>query len=316
MFEFHVMHKNKFLWLVSACWLAALLLTAQPSPQKTTYAYAQRDGIDLKLDIYQTPGTAEKTKPCIVFVFGGGFKEGTRDNEIYGAFFRHFSEKGFVVASIDYRLGLKGIAKAPSPFNQQPLSNAIQMAVEDLYAATAYLLENAANLHIDTASIIIGGSSAGAITVLQADYQKRNAMPPAEILPSQFQYAGVMSFAGGIYSTRGTPAYAVAPAPTLFFHGSSDKLVPYDKIRFFNKGMFGSKTLARKFKKSGYPYCFFSMEGIGHEVSEYPMADYLPEIEQFIQYFVIAHKRQYIDVNIKDDSRKSSKTVSPKDYYQ
>ncbi len=46
------------------------------------------------------------------FCFGGGFKEGERDAKIYSSFFNYFASKGFTVASIDYRLGMKG-AKGP-----------------------------------------------------------------------------------------------------------------------------------------------------------------------------------------------------------
>lgn len=298
-------------------WIIPLFLLAE-TPLKTTHTFIERQGIDLQLDIYQNVDafTSTALKPCIIFVFGGGFKEGKRDAELYSDFFHYFAENGFIVASIDYRLGLKEIKNPPSLFNQKPLIEAIHIAVEDLYAATNYLLENAEKWNIDSSKIIISGSSAGAITVLQADYEKRNSFSSSSVLPADFQYAGVMSFAGSIYSTKGTPDYKIVPAPTLFFHGSSDKLVPYKNIRFFKKGMFGSKSLAKKFKKSNYPYCFFSMEGIGHDVAEYPMKEYLPEIKHFIQNFVFDNKRHFIDVNIKDENRKSKQTDSPKDYYK
>jgi len=310
------MNKYIILKLSSVFWLIPLFLWAQMPPQKTTLTYIQQQDVELKLDIYQIPEIAEEARPCIIFVFGGGFKEGTRDAETYKKFFDYFSRKGYITVAIDYRLGLKNIDKAPSAFNQEPLDNAIHLAVEDLYWATSYLLKNAEKYNIDPSKIIICGSSAGAITVLQADYEKCNTAALSKILPETFRYAGVISFAGAIYSTEGTPKYAVEPAPTLFFHGSGDRLVPYHRIRLFNKGMFGSKSLAAKFKKSNYPYCFFSMEGIGHEVAEYPMTDYLPEIERFIQTFIINGKRLYIDVNVEDEARKPTITVSPKDYYK
>src|SRR5690554_7751453 len=59
------------------------------------------------MDIYQSDSLALLPRPCIVFVFGGGFKEGTRDYEKYSNFFNYFANKGFVVVSIDYRLGMK-----------------------------------------------------------------------------------------------------------------------------------------------------------------------------------------------------------------
>ncbi len=297
--------------LLIVCLFPVVLLAA--APQKQTYTYTSKDSQPLKLDIYSTY-TGEK-KPCLIFVFGGGFKEGTRDAEIYKDYFKHFSSKGFTVVSIDYRLGMEG-EKAPSMFNYKPMESSIELAVEDLYTATSFLLKNAYELNIDSSRIIISGSSAGAITVLQADYEKRNNFESARILPTGFQYAGVIAFSGSIFSHEGAPTYTIAPAPTLLFHGSADKLVPYNNTRFFHIGMFGSNTLAKEFRKNEYPYLFYSMEGNGHEVAEYPMTDFLPEIEQFITDYIFNKKQLLIDINYRDKNRVVEISDSPKDYYK
>lgn len=300
---------NKLILIIVGLFPILLFAT---TPQKQTYSYINRDSQSLQLDIYTTY-TNEK-QPCLLFVFGGGFKEGTRDAEIYKDYFEYFATKGFTVASIDYRLGMKG-EKAPSMFNYKPMEQAIELAVEDLYSATHFILKNAYELNIDTTQIIISGSSAGAITVLQADYEKRNNFDSANILPSQFQYAGVISFSGSIFSHEGAPTYPIAPAPTLLFHGSADKLVPYNNSRFFNIGMFGSNTLAKEFRKNEYPYLFYSMEGHGHEVAEFPMTDFLPEIDQFITDYIFNKKQLLIDINYRDKNRTVEISDSPKDYY-
>ena len=297
--------------ILSIVWLFPILLLAA-TPQKQTYTYINRESQPLRLDVYSTY-TSEK-QPCLMFVFGGGFKEGTRDAEIYKDYFNHFANKGFTVVSIDYRLGMEG-EKAPSMFNYKPMESSIELAVKDLYTATSFLLKNAREINIDTAQIIISGSSAGAIAVLQADYEKRNSFKSASILPSKFQYAGVIAFSGSIFSREGAPTYTIAPAPTLMFHGSADKLVPYNNTRFFHIGMFGSNTLAKEFRKNDYPYLFYSMEGNGHEVAEYPMTDFLPEIEQFITDYIFNKKQLFIDINYRDKNRVVEITDSPKDYY-
>ena len=280
-----------------------------------TRLYAEKEGQELKMDIYTCDSATVQPQPCLVFVFGGGFKNGTRDAEFYHPFFNYFVERGFTVASIDYRLGMKD-QKAPGIFNNKPIRNAIAIAVEDLYSATNYLLENAEELHIAPSLIIISGSSAGAITVLQADYENRDNHPSASVLPDDFRYAGVISFAGAIFSTEGTPSYTQPPAPTLFFHGSADKLVPYNKTRFFNIGMFGSKPLAKKFRRERYPYLFYSMEDIGHEVSEYPMQEFLPEIDRFISDWVFDKKQWMKDIHFKDMLRTSDTSTTPGNYYE
>ncbi|HOG19298.1 MAG TPA: alpha/beta hydrolase fold domain-containing protein [Salinivirgaceae bacterium] len=281
---------------------------------KSTHVFAVKDGQELKMDIYSLDSIFSKKQPCLIFVFGGGFKGGTRDAKYYNTYFNYFAEKGFKVVSIDYRLGMKN-QKAPTVYNNKPLRNAIALAVADLYSATEYLLKHADEFNIDTTKIIISGSSAGAITVLQADYEKRNNRESANILPQSFQYAGVISFAGAIFSEEGKPSYTLTPAPTLFFHGSGDKLVPYKKIRLFSLGMFGSKALAKHFRKQGYPYVFYSMEDIGHEVAFYPMNEFLPEVEHFIREMVFNKKQLMVDINLKDKLRKSNISLTPASYY-
>lgn len=298
-------------------WVFPIMLFAA-TPQKQTYTFANRDAHQLQLDVYTAVADSTirvKQQPCLVFVFGGGFKEGTRDADLYKDYFHYFANKGFTVVSIDYRLGMKG-AKAPSMFNYKPMEKSIALAVEDIYAATDYILKNAQELNIDTTQIIISGSSAGAIAVLQADYEKRNSFESTNTLSANFQYAGVIAFSGSIFSHEGAPSYSIAPAPTLLFHGSADNLVPYNNTRFFHIGMFGSHTLAKEFRKNEYPYLFYSMEGEGHDVSEYPMTDFLPEIEQFITDYVFNKKQLLIDINYRDKNRIPKKSDSPSDYYK
>jgi len=280
---------------------------------KTTHTFAEREGVPLQLDIYKNKLDAT-TQPVLLFVFGGGFKEGTRDQESYLDYYRYFAENGFTVVAIDYRLGLKD-EKAPGIFNQKPLRRAIGLAVEDLYTATDYLIKNADELLIDISKIIISGSSAGAITVLHADYEHRNGMSSDTILSDGFQYAGVISFAGAIFSREGLPDYAKAPAPTLFFHGSADKLVPYRQISFLNLGMFGSKPLAKRFKAKNYPYLFYSMENIGHDVAVYPIEKFQPEVFRFIQDYVFDKKPLMMDINYFDPNQESKYNRSAKYYY-
>ncbi|MGV8962309.1 MAG: alpha/beta hydrolase [Candidatus Saccharimonadaceae bacterium] len=307
--------KLRIIFHLITAWIVPILLIAG-TPQKQTFVYSNIDAQQLKMDVYtMNKDSISSKQPCLLFVFGGGFKEGTRDAELYSDYLHYFANKGFIVASIDYRLGMKG-KKAPSMFNYKPIENSIALAVEDLYTATAYLLKNAAKLNIDTTQIIISGSSAGAITVLQADYEKRNNFDSTNSLSKPFQYGGVISFAGSIFSHKGTPSYNMVPAPTLLFHGSADKLVPYNNTRFFCIGMFGSNTLAKQFRKKGYPYLFYSMEGNGHDVSEYPMTEFLPEIEQFITDYVINQKQLLIDINYRNKIRIPKKSDSPSDYYK
>ena len=57
------------------------------------------------------------------------------------------------------------------------------------------------------------------------------------------------------------------------------------------------------------------MEDIGHEVSEYPIQEFLPEIEQFINDWIFNNQQWMIDINLKDLLRKSDTSTTPGNYY-
>lgn len=255
--------KKQTLTLLFALMLASLSGFAQ---EMQTYQYAERDTLQLYLDFY-TPETVHDSTICVVYVFGGGFVGGHRDGKFEKAYFQQLVDKGFMVASIDYRLGLVGV-KNLGIFNTEPLENAINMAVEDAILALAYLLENADTLKVNKDWIMMVGSSAGAITSLQTDYVLCNGYLNSDILPEDFRLAGVVSYAGAIFSKEGAVKYSKHnPAPTMLYHGMKDGLVPYDRTQFFNIGFFGTNSLVKRFEKFGYPYFARRFEDYGHAIA-------------------------------------------------
>ena len=170
-----------------------------------TYQYAERDTLKLNMDFY-TPAQVHDSTICVVYVFGGGFIGGHRDGEFEKAYFKQLVDEGFQVAAIDYRLGLKGV-KNLSITNSKPLEDAINMAAEDAIMAIAYLLEHSKELKVNKDYIVMEGSSAGAITSLQVDYALCNGFLNTNILPKDFRLAGVVSYAGAIYSHEGKVQY-------------------------------------------------------------------------------------------------------------
>lgn len=266
--------------------------------KKATFEFIKRDTMSLKLDVYTHPNIP-KNSPCVIFVFGGGFITGKRDEEFYNTYFNTLVENKYVVVSISYRLGLKGVKRFTN-FSSTPLKTAVELAVEDLYDATNWVLKNSNKIGIDTTKIILSGSSAGAMTVLQADFEKRNKMELAKKLPEKFQYAGVIAFAGAIVTNNGKLKYKIKPAPTMMFHGTSDKMVFYNRMYFFNRTVNGSNEIAYVFKKHNYPYYFYRVEGMGHEVAASPMEDNLKSIMWFINEYILKQKNYQIEHTFKD----------------
>lgn len=236
------------------------------SQNMQTYQYAERDTLQLYLDFY-TPELVHDSTICVVYVFGGGFIGGHRDGKFEKAYFKQLVDEGFQVAAIDYRLGLKGV-KGLSVTNSKPLEDAIHMATEDAILALAYLLEHANELKINKDWIMMVGSSAGAITSLQTDFSICNGYLNAGILPDDFRLAGVVSYAGAIYLKGGKIQYRNhTPAPTMFFHGMADNLVPYKQMKFFSIGFYGTDALTKQFVKNGYPYFARRFEDYGHSIA-------------------------------------------------
>ena len=231
-----------------------------------TYQYTQHDALQLNLDFY-TPKQVTDSTICVVYVFGGGFIGGHRDGNFEKAYFNQLVDEGFQVAAIDYRLGLKGV-KNLSITNSKPLEDAINMAAEDAISAIAYLLDHSKELKVNKDYIVMVGSSAGAITSLQVDYALCNGFLNHDILPADFRLAGVVSYAGAIFSHEGKVKYSNHdPAPTMFFHGTADRLVPYKQIKFLKIGFFGTDALVERFEKFGYPYYARRFEDYGHSVA-------------------------------------------------
>lgn len=268
-----------------------------------TFMFAEKDSLNLYMDVYYPADGSEATvdginKPTILYVFGGGFKIGERNSPTARNWFRLLTDEGFTVAAIDYRLGLKDKEGMGS---LKDVYNAIQMAVEDLYSATKYIIDNAEEVDIDPSSLVIAGSSAGAITVLQAEWQLCNRMGSAEMLPPNFRYAGVMSFAGAIYSKKGTVGYQRDPAPTLLFHGTADRIVTYKQIKFLNQAFQGSKVIARVFRNHGYDCCIYRYKGNSHEIAA-AMSETFPEQLAWLNLNIIGKQKRTVDATVSDPS--------------
>ena len=301
-------------FLISGC----LAASAQIAPD-ATYMFVQRDTCDLFMDVYE-PAAGSQTsiegveKPAVIFMFGGGFIRGTRDDESYNSWFKLMTDNGYRVISIDYRLGLKGSDKVGIA-QVNVLDKAIHMAVEDLFSATNFILENADQFGVDPSNIVISGSSAGAISVMQAEYEIANRTSWASVLPEGFNYAGVMSFSGAILSREGKVDYKTVPCPTMMLHGTSDELVPYKQIKVFKLGFFGGGKLVERFKKFGLNYNMYHFTDYGHEIagSMYTTFDLQ---DKFLKTNVMQKKMRIVEAWIDDPNvYKGSGPQSRKELY-
>lgn len=313
---------KKILFLPALAIGAMLMSQAEADAQTIepdgTYMYVERDTCELFMDVYNPKRGSQtkfqgKDKPTVIFMFGGGFIRGTRDDSSYHSWFSQMTANGYKVISIDYRLGLKGSDKV-GVAQVNVLDKAIHMAVEDLFSATNFIIENADQLGVDPANLVISGSSAGAISVMQAEYERANNTSWAQVLPAGFKYAGVMSFAGAILSRDGKVKYATEPCPTLILHGTDDKVVPYKQIKLFKLGFFGGGKLIERFKKFGYNYNMYHFLNNGHEVAG--CMDRSVDLQTaFIENNIILGQDRLIEAEISDPDIIPSGIKSLKELY-
>ena len=77
-------------------WFAALFAAVAASAQeveKTTFLYAVEGSDSLRVDRYRVQGERAEPAPCLVFVFGGGFVWGSRDDASYLPFFEYMARR-------------------------------------------------------------------------------------------------------------------------------------------------------------------------------------------------------------------------------
>ena len=286
--------------------LLGLLVTSLAFAQKSTYMVAQCDTCDLFMDVYEPaviPGDTLQ-RPTILFVFGGGFIMGQRDDPWVLPWFKLLNENGYRVVSVDYRLGLKGVPMKFDLFHLIQSANytkkAVDMGVEDVFAAVRYLADHQEELRVDMDNIVISGSSAGAMISLSSELEACNRTVRAAILPEGFHFAGVMSFAGAIMSDSGKPEYKRTPCPQLLIHGTEDGAVAYEKMGFGRWGMFGSSYLVEKvLEPAGYPYQIYRYAGHTHDMAANMMANW-PEEKRFLEVSVMGGNKLVIDCTIND----------------
>lgn len=234
-----------------------------------TYIYAIKGADTLRLDYFRKKDDVTP-RPTMILSFGGGWWTGSR----YSMAPEMYLRKGFNVACIDYRISLERFMFVDSTVNGYKYVRAITRAVEDTYDATRFLLDQCEVLGVDAGRIVMAGCSAGAINSIMAEYWLCNADPMATArLPEGFNYAGVISGAGGVWKLGlSRPVYKWAPCPHLFIHGTVDNIVPFGEklVPESNFGCWGPAFLSEYFSKMGWKYDTWFIEGMNHDAASIP----------------------------------------------
>lgn len=283
--------------------------------ERHTLQYAEKNGEKLLLDHYPAVGV-EGLRPCVIFAFGGGFVRGDRAHKDYASYFESLTAAGYDVVSIDYRLGLKN---PPSDIGLRDvialMKRSVDYAAEDLMSATRFVLDHAAEWSIDPAKIVVSGSSAGAIATLQAENYICNGDRRAKEILGDYNFAGVVSMAGAVFSVGGRPKWNGETCPIMMFHGSSDRNVPYNKASIFGIGFYGSKLVAKQLRRRGGAYWFHSAKYRSHIIAEEPMTRNIGEIIDFIEKCVKGGEHLQVVTEVTDcNIEKQPTRFSVKEY--
>ena len=188
---------------------------------------------ELKLDIFKPPADDTlKRRPVLLFIHGGGFVNGNRKLAMGRRICEIFAQKGFVTASISYRLGVA------DPKTDDHYLEAMYRAQQDGRGAIRYLRSRAAEFGIDTTQIFVTGTSAGAMTSLGLAYMDEYEVPAGidkykwGSLEGNSGPAGYSSKVQGVINCWGalpdTAWIDEGDAPLFNTGGTADKTVPYD----------------------------------------------------------------------------------------
>ena len=172
------------------------------------------------------------------------------------------------------------------------------------------MINQSSDWNIDVEQIVASGSSAGAITVLQAEYDLCNGHELAKRLPAGFNYAGVISYAGAVSGVL-PPHWEKMPCPIMLFHGDADKTVPFEQAAMENLGgLWGSSAVVKSLENLQASYFFYKVENAGHEISGLPMSRNQYDIMSFLSRQVLGDENLAITTN----ERVPGDTIVRKDF--
>ncbi|PAW66311.1 MAG: hypothetical protein B9S34_08475 [Opitutia bacterium Tous-C1TDCM] len=260
---------------LAACWSTVIAADVRV---ETDVAFLEA-GRTEKLDLY-LPAAAPaggKPAPALVWIHGGGWTGGTKNENRAKEIGTTLAAAGYVVASIDYRLGA-----GAWPQNLRDCKNAVR-----------FLRAHAAKYGIDPQRIAVGGGSAGghlalmvAYTAGQPDLEPaapypgvgsevdcvlnfygitniltRRATDPKGVPLGTSKLGGAASVFGASDAADpvlklGSPVTHVRPGvpPTLILHGRADATV--DHLQ--------AEELAAVLARHGVPHELHLIDNVGH----------------------------------------------------
>ncbi len=238
--------------------------------------------LDLLMDLYLPNDTALDARPLILFIHGGAFYIGNKQDNPIVLWCKHYASMGYVVASIDYRMGFH--------LTKPSIERCGYKAVQDAHAAMRFLMHNREKYKIDPNYLFAAGSSAGGITALNLAFMRNKNRPKSvcndknerrdlgnietsgNAFTESFHIKAVANMWGAVSDLS---ILANSRTDIISFHGDADNIVPYGhdvpfqalkmglNKTLFDK-MYGSSVIHQKAKELGYREELHTLKGCSH----------------------------------------------------
>ena len=211
--------------------------------------YRQANGVELKIDVYQSRN-GEGPAPTFIYYHGGGWVGGNKEANVLRLL--PYLEQGWAAVNVQYRLGNVSLAPA---------------AVEDSLCALRWVVRNAEQYDFDPEKLVVSGNSAGGHLALTTGMIPSEAGLDRQCLGSETpEVAAIVNWygitdVGDLLSGVNEKSYAVrwlgsqpniyeiadrvSPLkyirsdlpPIITIHGDADPIVPYDHAVQLHRGL-------------------------------------------------------------------------------
>lgn len=273
----------------------------------------------LYMDIFLPHQDSCLKRPAIIFSHSGAFLKGSRLADDMVAFCDSFARKGYVTATIDYRLGMGATvtrflgAIVGLRVDEENAKRAAYRATQDGRAAIRYLKQNAELYGIDSSKVFLVGSSAGAIQDLSVLYlNKASEIPestqnePSLGALDEIGPVGPDALPDAVVSMWGatwnTAIIENQQIPLLLMHGENDNVVPFKKgiplegsvpdnpfVHFNMPETYGSFCIDTALTRHGIPHETYFAKNKGHEFYGVDTGMFPPEGPN--EYWDTVHQR-------------------------